>query len=496
MTIIQIFKVRLTQIKFTFQQITRQTTPQEEPKGENHRSTHRLLQLQWTFQWLTRGITSFKLIEPSPGSDSHEQEGLPTHNQVTVALIMDCPTITIHAGKCHKALIDSGAAISLIRYSTYQLIDDSFKTPIQPTTTKLNTADVSPMMALGMTAIILEQQISNSSCIICDRLLDTEIIFGIDVQKQFSLYYAWDKENNCYIQKDGRFLTYTRNCEQKATMGIVKLTLKIPPRHNGIIPIKIKGHTLAGHLACFISDQDFTKGKDPNINITNDIHIIKGKTSVNVLVSNYTNKHIMFNKEEYVRCLEPTIEDIEEEDNPQFWANSDDHTTNSITTQWMMAEQVEPDTFKPPCHKLKQHIEAKLEALLKEYASQFAQDETSIRTTPLTEMMIDTGTSEPVSQNPYPIANNHYQWVKDKIEKFLTAKVIQESQSSWSAPIIVFPKGDGGKCLVIDYCTLNKVTRKFIWPIPKVEDIFSQLNSAKYFSTLDLQAGYHDIPLE
>ena len=60
---------------------------------------------------------------------------------VTVALIMDCPTITVHARKCYKALINSGAAISLIRYSTYQLIDDSFKIPIQPTTTTLNTAD-------------------------------------------------------------------------------------------------------------------------------------------------------------------------------------------------------------------------------------------------------------------------------------------------------------------------------------------------------------------
>ena len=49
--------------------------------------------------------------------------------------------------------------------------------------------------------------------IICDRLPDTEIIFGIDIQKKFSLSYAWDKEKNCYIQKDVRFLTYTRNCE-------------------------------------------------------------------------------------------------------------------------------------------------------------------------------------------------------------------------------------------------------------------------------------------
>ena len=63
----------------------------------------------------------------------------------------------------------------------------------------------------------------------------------------------------------------------------------------------------------------------------------------------------------------------------------------------MMVEHVEPETFKPPHHKLKQYIETKLEAVLKEYASQFTQDETSIGIIPLIEMTINTGSSEPVS---------------------------------------------------------------------------------------------------
>ena len=162
----------------------------------------------------------------------------------------------------------------------------------------------------------------------------------------------------------------------------------------------------------------------------------------------------------------------------------------------MMSEQMEPDAFEPPCHKLKPNIKAKLEALLKEYASQFAWDETSISTTPLTKLTINTGNSEPVSQKHYPITMKHYQWVKDEIEKLLSAKVIHGNRSSWSAPIIVIPKGDGGKCLVIDYRALNKVMRTFIWSMPKMEDIFSKVNCAKYFSTLDLQAGYHHIPLD
>ena len=71
-------------------------------------------------------------------------------------------------------------------------------------------------------------------------------------------------------------------------------------------------------MGYFISNQDSTKGKDANINIVNGIHNIKGKTSVHILVSNYTNKNIMFNKGEYVGQLEPTIEDIEEEKNLHF----------------------------------------------------------------------------------------------------------------------------------------------------------------------------------
>ena len=111
-------------------------------------------------------------------------------------------------------------------------------------------------------------------------------------------------------------------------------------------------------------------------------------------------------------------------------------------------------------------------------------------------MSIDIGTADPVSQKLYPIAMKHYNWVKKDIEKSLDAKVICPSCSSWSAPIIVVPKGDGGKHLVIDYRALNKVTRKFMWPMPKVEDIFSKLNGATYFMTLDLCTGYHHIPLD
>ena len=135
------------------------------------------------------------------------------------------------------------------------------------------------MTALGKAALhlrIVEFKFTHNF-ILCNRLPDTELIFGIDIQKNFSISYAWDKEKNCYIQKEGKFQTYTRNCEQKATIGTVKSSLKIPPQHNGIVPIKISGPVIKEQMAYFLTDDNSTKGRDPNINIINGIHKIKGK---------------------------------------------------------------------------------------------------------------------------------------------------------------------------------------------------------------------------
>ena len=127
---------------------------------------------------------------------AHNWEGLPKQNTITIAHITEFPTITVHAGKHYKALIDSGAAISLLWYSTYKKIEDCYNMAKQPTTAKLNTVDGSPMSVIGTMALhlrIAEFKFTHNF-IICDQLPETELIFGIDMQRKFSLSYAWDKE--------------------------------------------------------------------------------------------------------------------------------------------------------------------------------------------------------------------------------------------------------------------------------------------------------------
>ena len=78
----------------------------------------------------------------------------------------------------------------------------------------------------------------------------------------------------------------------------------------------------------------------------------------------------------------------------------------------------------------------------------------------------------------------------------LEAGVIQESHSSWSAPIVVVPKCDGGKRLCVDFRALNAITRTYVWPMPRVKDIFAKLGKAKFFTMLNLRSGYPHIALD
>ena len=146
--------------------------------------------------------------------------------------------------------------------------------------------------------------------------------------------------------------------------------------------------------------------------------------------SNYTNKCITFNKGEHVGHLEPPIEGMQ-----QIWEDSESLTAHSITVKKMMAKKVEPDPFKLPHHKLKKDIQTKLEDLLKEYQSQFAQDETTIRTTPLTKMKIDIGNLNQFHKNPIQLWWNITNRLRMKLTNSWKEKWYEEADPVGQHPL-------------------------------------------------------------
>ena len=252
---------------------TAQEESQATPKTFNptiHPTIPRLSSSFRLFLRFRQWLWFFKLLEPSPSSDEDEWVGQSSNAHYTIGLVSDCPTLTVHTGKRFKALISSGGAISLAHTSVYNMIEDHYKTKILPTAVNIKTVGRSSMSSLGKTTLHL--------CTANFKILTyfhymwqaarNWYLFCIDIQKRYSLSYGWGSGKQIFIQREASFFTYTRNCEQQHNIAVVKSTLEILPRHNGIIPVMIKGHNLKAHVGYFISDQHANKGswtKHPSV---------------------------------------------------------------------------------------------------------------------------------------------------------------------------------------------------------------------------------------
>ena len=83
--------------------------------------------------------------------------------------------------------------------------------------------------------------------------------------------------------------------------------------------------------------------------------------------------------------------------------------------------------------------------------------------------------------------------LKEQLTDLLEKGFIRPSTSPWGAPVLFVRKKDGSLRMCIDYRQLNKVTIKNRYPLPRIDDLFDQLQGAKCFSKIDLRSGYHQV---
>lgn len=130
--------------------------------------------------------------------------------------------------------------------------------------------------------------------------------------------------------------------------------------------------------------------------------------------------------------------------------------------------------------------------LLQEFAP--VMQSTPGRTT-IAEHEIYVGDTTPIRQQPYRIPYSRRGILKDEVEKMLAARVIRPSTSPWASPTVLVPKKDGGVRFCVDFRKLNQVAKFDAYPMPRIEEVFESIGSAKIVTTLDLASGYWQIPL-
>jgi hypothetical protein len=99
----------------------------------------------------------------------------------------------------------------------------------------------------------------------------------------------------------------------------------------------------------------------------------------------------------------------------------------------------------------------------------------------------------PISKRAYRVSGPELVELKKQIDELLEKGYIRPSTSPWAALVLFVEKKDGTKRMCIDYRSLNEVTVKNKYPLPRMEDLFDQLRGASVFSKIYLRSGYHQL---
>ena len=202
----------------------------------------------------------------------------------------------------------------------------------------------------------------------------------------------------------------------------------------------------------------------------------------------------------------------------------EEHSQNSLNQQWCeLSEVVESDFLISPGDvypnrkveledaNIKDSTRVSFEVLCEQQHEAFSKNNKDIGRTQLIEMEIDTGDSLPVAQSPYTLPLKPYDWVCQEIETLEKSGVIKRSLSRWASPVIVVPKKSAPdeplrRRLCVDYQKVNALQPEVkgtdkgtgclsLYPLPKIDEMFSKLGGATIFSTIDLRSGYYHIGL-
>jgi hypothetical protein len=103
-----------------------------------------------------------------------------------------------------------------------------------------------------------------------------------------------------------------------------------------------------------------------------------------------------------------------------------------------------------------------------------------------------TGTAS-ISKRAYRVSGPELVELRKQIDELLEKGYIRPSTLPRAALVLFVEKKDGTKRMCMDYRSLNEVTIKNKYPLPRIEDLFDQLRGASVFSKIDLRSGYHQL---
>ncbi|GJV60253.1 putative reverse transcriptase domain-containing protein [Tanacetum coccineum] len=133
-------------------------------------------------------------------------------------------------------------------------------------------------------------------------------------------------------------------------------------------------------------------------------------------------------------------------------------------------------------------------SIVQDFPEVFPEDLPGLPPTRQVEFQIDlVPGAAPVARAPYRLAPSEMKELSEQLKELSDKGFIRPSSSPWGAPVLFVKKKDGSFRMCIDYRELNKLTVKNRYPLPRIDDLFDQLQGSSVYSKIDLRSGYHQL---
>ena len=409
--------------------------------------------------------------------------------------------ITVNTcGKRINCMIDDGSQVTVISNSFYQSIPQNKRPVARPISTKLITADGSPLKQYGEVDLSFKigRTVFTERAIITDTTND--MMIGLDFLRQ-NHRCAISYYNNT-LEIDGK--TFRTETVGSARTAVCKVTLVegdiIPPRTEVIVQGKVHHK---GDIP--------TQGMLESAWKSNAMHgLWAGRAIVNlennqvpIVYRNPTEEPVQVRKGQVAGLYHPGVNILAEIPKTEVCAT---HTEGPPSDEINPPKETQPSN----ADELPEHMQnmweqgskyltpeqsLELKNVLLKYEHLFVGPNTKPSVTDKVEHKIDTGDHPPIKQRARRLPIHKRPEAEKEIDNMLQDEVIRPSESPWASPIVLVTKKDGTIRFCIDFRKINDITKKDNFPLPRTDECIDTLAGSKWFCSFDLNKAYWQVPI-
>ena len=385
-------------------------------------------------------------------------------------------------------LLDTGSDVSIV---PNRLIKNLRGVQLAPSERSVCAANGSRVDLVGQAVIplTLNGQTMQVNVLVSDDV--AELMLGADWLKCH--HCVWDFSlNRLYV--DGRLVIPRSRKGSFCRRVYLEQDVTIPPKRQMSVPVRAPLNRLSD-----ASNSDFVL--EPRC-VSRGVYTARTAMSAApsdlcACIINTTSVPQTLRAGTLIGKSEPALVFTENNETPEMFQTNDERTENSVdeNNSSFCKEAVIDKLCESLPAELTAEQKGQTKELLVEFADVFSMHDYDIGRTDLVYHRIDTGDHRPIRQTLRRQPAAYLDIIDKQVQDMLQHDVIEKSNSPWASNVILARKKDGNFRFCVDYRALNSITVQDAYPLPHIESCIDAVRGSVYFSTLDLRAGYFNVPI-